>query len=129
MIISQKGMNLKMSLNKGNMMRKVLPLFLALAVSAGTVFAQEEAPDTGVQDTLEDAGQEEEVVLQPEDEQEKQPRAIKADEEVTYTCGEVFSLDAELIDGELLKEGEQSEEAEEESPEDEAFLKAEETPS
>lgn len=136
MIISQKGMNLKMSLNKGNMMRKVLPLFLALAVFSGTVFAQEEAPDTGGQDTLEDAGQVKEDVLQPEDEQKKQPRAIKADEEVTYTCGEVFSLDAELIDGELLKEGEQSEEAEdrkeepeEESPEDEAFLKAEETPS
>lgn len=110
-----------MSLNKRNITGKVLPLFLALAVSAGTVFAQEETSGSGLPDAAEDIVHSDSDIAQPDndsvqsgdDTEEKQPRFIKVDEEFTYTCGEVFSLDAELIDEELLQDEEGALEEEE----------------
>lgn len=139
-----------MSLNKRNMTRKVLPFLLALAVSAGTVSAQEETSGAGLPDAAEDTvqpdsdsaqpdsdnAQPDSDPVQPEDDtEEKQPRFIKVDEEFTYTCGEVFSLDAELIDEEpsdeeVLQEEEgalEEEEAlQEEEVSDEEVLQGEE---
>lgn len=88
MIISQKVMSLKMSLNKRNVIKKVLAFSLMLALPAGTAYAQEAAgsPDT-------------------DEKQEKEVRYIKAEEEVTCFYGDILPLNAELMsEEEFLRE-------------------------
>lgn len=102
MIIFRKVMSLKMSLNKRNVLKKVLVFFLVLALSVGTAYAQE------------DAGS-----LETDKKQEKEVRYIKAEEEITCFCGDIFPLNVELLsEEEFLRE----ETLKKENPEDTGVL-------
>ncbi len=131
-------------MNKRNVIKRALALFLILALSSGTAFAQDDAENPGaVSDkggesasaegsaapSEEDGTQEKEDDTQGEsgeeykkEQPEKEIRIIKVEEEYTYICGDIFSLNAELMDEEeFLREESLKEEAREdgESPEEE----------
>lgn len=77
-----------MSLNKRNVIKKALAFFLALALPAGTAYAQEDAGSPYT-----------------DEKQQKEVRYIKAEEEVTCICGDIFPLNAELMgEEEFLRE-------------------------
>lgn len=117
---------MKMSLSKGKTGKRILALFLALMIPAGSVCGAEPggkedaakataAPEAVIPQTNEDNPQEAPVPRTGEDgepfsedeaAQEKLIRKIVTEEEVTKVCGEVFSLEVRLVDQPEGEEGE-----------------------
>lgn len=95
---------MKMSLSRGKTVKRILVLFLVLAISGEPVCAAEldgpkDEPTAAVPDEL-PVNEGEAADTEEGETSEKKKRMIVTEEEVTKICGEVFSLTATLKDTE-----------------------------
>lgn len=99
---------MRMSLSKDKAVKKILALFLALTIPAGSVYAVEmPKPEENIMN--EDVPEQEETSAD-EKEAKKQIRVIETEEEVTKICGEIFILDVKFAEQPDEPIGEESEE-------------------
>ena len=132
MTTSQRTKNLKMSLSKSNIIKRGAAWSLALVLlissadfvcaaetegaQADTVGAQEPDKSTDIEEAQEPdksaevkepeiSGKEEEPEsVQKEAAAGKQVRRLETEKEITKLCGEVFTIDVELLDETEIKE-------------------------
>lgn len=131
---------MRMSLNKGRILKNLLALSLALVLPAGNVCAAGiQEPGVNVEDEAVPGSEAEltdEEVSEPLREVERKTRFIKTEEEVTKICGAVFSFDVKFTERqesekeeqeqEQRQEPEKEEQEQEQQPESEKEKQAEE---
>ena len=96
-----------MRLSKGKTVKRILAVFLALTVPAGSAYATE--PQSPKENIINEGAAGQDETPAGEEAPQKRMRVIEVEEEVTKVCGEIFLLDVTLSERPKVLDGEENE--------------------